>query len=91
MSKTNLKLVGKTLDGSFYVKSKAFDSEHSAIQRALELLYDYEQTGLSPYEIQTLVMEHEKDLRVIRQLAEGELKNMERLSEEIKRASQKEG
>lgn len=46
-----MRLAGRNGFGEFRVLGKNFDSEHTAIQRALERLFAYEELGLTPGEI----------------------------------------
>lgn len=81
------RLVLKRREGGFCLKSKTFDSDFTAQQRALEKLYEYEDTLLEPSEVLKLVEELERSRRVIRNLAEGKLNSIEALQAECRRAA----
>ena len=85
------KIIGKNRDGNFYVKSKSFDSEHTAIQRALERLHSYEETGLSPREIENLKLEFEIQKKALYKIAKGELKNLKSLERIVADTAPEEG
>lgn len=74
-------------NGRYMLRQKVGDSEYEVMQRALELLYDYEGTLTTPMEVLQLQSEHERDQKVIRQLAEGKLNCMKMLQDEIRRSS----
>lgn len=74
-------------NGRFMLKHKSGESEYEVMQRALELLYDYEDTLATPMEVCQLQCEHERDQKIIRQLAEGKLNSMKMLQDEIRRSS----
>ncbi len=86
-----MRIVGRNRDGNYYVKSKAFDSEHTAIQRALERLYTYEELELSPSEIEVMLEELESAKRALYKIAKGELKNLESLRRIVAETAPKEG
>lgn len=74
-------------NGRYMLKHKSGESEYEVMQRALELLYEYEETLCMPADVLQLQSEVEKDQRIIRQLAEGKLNSMKALQEEIRRCT----
>lgn len=85
------RIIGKTFDGNYHVRSKAFDDEHTAIQRALERLHSYEETGLSPREIEHLKLEFEIQKKALYKIAKGELKNLKSLERIVADTAPEEG
>lgn len=86
----NEKIVGRRLDGSFYVRGSKVDSEYELIQKALERLSDYEDTDLTPREIENLKIEFELNKNALHKIASGELKNIKSLERIVERTTQKE-
>lgn len=81
------RLVVKRRECGFCLKAKAFDSDYAAQQRALEKLYEYEDSLLEPSEVKKLIEENERNRRTIISLAEGKINCIEALQAECRRAA----
>lgn len=86
----NKRIVGSSRDGSFYVKGSDIYSEYEYTQKALEKLSAYEDTGLSPKEIETLKLEYELNKKALHKIASGELKNLKSLERIVEQTAPKE-
>lgn len=87
----NKRIVGSSRDGSFYVKGSDIYSEYENTQKALEKLSAYEDTGLSPKEIEALKLEYELNKKALYKIASGELKNLKSLERIVEQTAPREG